>query len=114
MTIDELTKVFDGCGVPVFDTFAPAGTALPYGVFRITAGNNSPADNLTYSKNVEVELELYTLGKDYEAMAIIENRLQANNLPFDHDTSYLDGQKVLMELYSYSAVTGAVEPVPEV
>lgn len=114
MTIDELTKVFDGCGIPVFDTFAPAGTALPYGVFRITAPNNSPADNKVHSVNVEGELELYTLGKDYWAMAVIENRLQVNNLPFSHDTSYLDGQKVLMELYSYGTVTGAVEPVPEV
>lgn len=114
MTIDELTKVFDGCGIPVFDTVAPAGTALPYGVFRITDPNNSAADNKTYNKNAEGELELYTLGKDYRAMAIIENRLQDNNLPFSHDTSYLDGQKVLMELYSYGTVTGAVEPVPEV
>ena len=114
MTIDELTKVFDGCGIPMYDTVAPAGVNLPYGVFRITDPNNSAADNLTYSKNAEAELELYTLGKDYRAMAIVENRLQANNLPFSHDTSYLDGQKVLMELYSYSAVTGAVEPVPEV
>lgn len=114
MTIDELTKVFDGCGVPVFDTFAPAGTALPYGVFRITAPNNSPADNKVHSVNVEGVLELYTLGKDYRTMAIIENRLQVNNLPFSHDTSYLDGQKVLMEFYSYGTVTGAVEPVPEV
>lgn len=114
MTIDELTKVFDGCGIPMYDTVAPAGVSLPYGVFRITYPNNSPADNKTYSVNAEGELELYTLGKDYWAMAIVENRLQINNLPFSHDTSYLDGQKVLMELYSYGAVTGAVEPVPEV
>lgn len=114
MTIDELTKVFDGCGITVFDTVAPADTALPYGVFRLTAPNNSAADNKVHSVNVEGELELYTLGKDYRAMAIIENRLQQNSLPFSHDTSYLDGQKVLMETYSYSAVTGAVEPVPEV
>lgn len=114
MTVDALTKIFDSCTIPVYDTFAPAGTLLPYGVFTITAPNNSPADNKTYSRNVEVRLELYTLGKDYEAMAIVENVLQVNNLPFDHDTAYLDGQKVLEEIYSYSAVTGAVEPVPEV
>lgn len=114
MTITELWQVFDNCGVPVFDTIAPAGTFLPYAVMIVTEPDNSAADNKVYSVNPDARIELYTLGKDYTTCAKIENALQDACLPWNHDTAYLDGQKIIQEIYTFGTVTGAVEPVPEV
>ena len=112
MSISELWGMFDNV-LPVYDTFAPAGVTLPYGVMRLTKSANSAADNKVYSVNVEGTLEVYTLGKDDATCLAVENCFNAHEIPFEQDTTYLDGQKLIMETYSFSAVTGALEPVPE-
>ena len=112
MTIDDVYSIFDGCSFPVCADVAPAGTFLPYAVLHVTADNNTAADNVTYSVNVSGTVELYTLSKDFSAMAEIENALQAAKLPWQHDTSFIDGQRAFMEVYTFGAITGAVEPLP--
>lgn len=112
MSISELWGMFDNV-LPVYDTVAPAGTLLPYGVMILTKSANSAADNKVYSVNVEGRLEVYTLGKDDTTCLAVENCLNAHEIPFEQDTTFLDGQKVIMEVYTFSAVTGALEAVPE-
>ena len=112
MNISDIWTMFDGV-IPVYDTMAPAGVLLPYGVMILTKSNNTAADNKVYSVNVDGRLEIYTLGKDDTTCLAVENCLNAHELPFEHDTTFLDGQKVIMEVYTFSAVTGALEAVPE-
>ena len=111
MTMDELYKLFDGCSFPVCVDVAPAGTFLPYGVLRVSEPINSAADNVTYCVNPQCTLEIYTLSKDFKAMAEVESVLQAAKLPWTHDTTFLDGQRAFMEVYNFGAITGAVETV---
>ena len=111
MSISEIWGMFDNV-LPIYDTVAPAGMTLPYGVLVLTKSNNTAADNKVFSVNVEGRLEVYTLGKDDNTCLAVENALNTNELPFEHDTTYLDGQKVLMEVYSFGTVTGPLEAVP--
>ena len=114
MSMDDLMAVFDNCSFSVYDTLSEPGATLPYCVLIVTDPDNTAADNKVYCVNAEVRAELYTLGKDYTARAELENALQAAKLPFEHDTSFLDGQRVIMEIYTFGAPIGSVEPVPEV
>ena len=112
MSMDDLMAVFDNCSFSVYDTFADPGAQLPFCVLIVTDPANTAADNKVYCVNAEARAELYTLGKDYTARAELENALQAAQLPFEHDTSFLDGQRVIMEVYSFGVPLGSVEPVP--
>lgn len=109
MTQNELWQMFDACGIPVFNTVSEAGTALPYAVMNTSQDRNTAADNKIYSVGLSCTLELYTLQKDYNAMGCIEAILQDNEIPWQHDTSMLDGQKVYMEIYTFTVIVGPVE-----
>lgn len=113
MTIDAIFSLFDTCSFPVFNQVSEAGTKLPYGVMFLTDPDNTAADDIVYCVNAVVRLELYTLFKDYKAMAKVENTLNAARIPWNHDSDYVDTQKCFLEIYSFGLPTGKVEPVPE-
>lgn len=100
-------------GLLIRNGHAEKGDRMPFVVVQITHPDNTAADNLVYSKNPTGRAELYTLGKDYAAMAKLENALQAARIPWAHDTSFDDGEKVFIEVYTFAQVGGGVEPVPE-
>ena len=116
MTYDEICTMFSGCSFPVYNEVSDAGTSLPYGVLLFEDGSNAFADDITYCINNTCTLELYTLGKDFKAIEEVQQLLNANHLPFNHDTSYLDGQQVMLEGFYFGVPGGAVplpEPTPE-
>ena len=110
----DIIAALEGTGLPVFDTISEAGVTLPYVVFTITEPSNSSADNKTYCINPQVHIELYTLGKDYQSMNKLESALQSAGLPWNHDTSFIDGQGVFMEVYDTASVGGPWIQLPEV
>ncbi len=114
MTTTDIWKAFDTVPFGFFNTVADAGAKLPVAVMILSNDGNTAADNKTYCLNPSGRIELYTLTKDYAAMAEIENRLNAAELPFSHDSAYDSSQRVFMEVYTFGAVAGAVEPIPEV
>ena len=113
-SITDLFNLFNSCDFPLFDQVADADVLLPFGVLIVTTTDNTPADNMTYCVNASARLELYTAYKDTKLCAQVENTLQSAKLPWQHDTDYISSQKTFMEVYTFGAVTGSVEPVPEV
>ena len=113
-SITDLFNLFNSCDFHVYDQVADAGALLPFAVLIVTTPNNTPADNMTYCVNASARLELYTAYKDTKLCAQAENALQSAKLPWQHDTDYISSQKTFMEVYTFGAVTGSVEPVPEV
>jgi len=107
-------------GIPGFNTISDAGVKLPYFVFTVSYPANTAADNMNYCINPRLHIELYTLGKDYESMNKLEGAMQSAGLPWQHDTSFLDGQGAFMEVYDTGSVAGpwqeltpAPDPTPE-
>lgn len=114
MTYDEICAIFSKCSFPVYNTVSEPGTSLPYGVLLFEDTSNSFADDTTYCVNNTVTLELYTLDKDFEHMAEVEQLLVSNKLPFNHDSDFLDGQRCMKENYYFGVPGGAVPmPTPE-
>lgn len=112
MSLDDFYTIMANMTFPVFDGVSEAGTPCTYGVVMLDYSRNSAADDITYSVNVDGTLELYTLGKDYKAMAEVENTFNRNKIPWQHTTSYDAGQNVFIEYYSFGFVAGGVEPEP--
>lgn len=113
MTEQAILQALQSSGLLIRNGHAKKGDSLPLVVVQISHPDNTPADNMTYLKNPTGRAELYTLGKDYISMAKLENALQNAKIPWAHDTSFDDSEKVFIEVYTFAQVGGSVEPVPE-
>ena len=87
MSISEIWGMFDNV-LPIYDTVAPAGVHLPYGVLVLTKSNNTAADNKVFSVNVEGRLEVYTLGKDDNTCLAVENAIRKMHAGRCHGVIY--------------------------
>ena len=101
MTNTELItilKTIDGVGV--YSVRAPEGATLPYLVAVFGQSSNFAADNKVTQKIQGVSLELYTVGKDEATEAKVENKLDQNEIPWDKDEAYDDGEQFYINYYS--------------
>lgn len=100
MTNTELItilKTIDGVGV--YSVRAPEGATLPYLVAVFGQTSNFAADNKVTQKIQGVSLELYTVGKDEATEAKVEGVLDTNEIPWDKDEAYDDGEQFYINYY---------------
>ena len=71
----------------------------PFICFYYSDTDGFNADNIVYSKNVTLVIELYTDDKRFDLESRIENLLNENELPFTRYESYIDSEKMLMQTY---------------
>lgn len=57
------------------------------------------ADNIVYAKQYEINIELYTDDKNWALEEALENILEANEIPYRKTESYIDSEKLFMQLY---------------
>lgn len=75
-------------------------TELPFICYLEVSADNFNADNKAYFKRRLVDIELYTEYKDEEREALIENALDAHELPFDKSEEYLQDENCYMITYT--------------
>lgn len=101
MTNTELITVLKTIsGVAVYSVRAPEGSKLPYLVATFGQTSNFAADNKVSQKIQGVSLELYTEKKDEATEQAVEAVLDANELPWDKDEAYDDGEQFYINYYS--------------
>lgn len=92
-------------GLPyAFGVFAKGDKNRPDGppfICFIYPDNNDPAfDDRNYVQIETLQIELYTDNKDFDHETAIEDVLNANDLPFDKECTWLDDEHMYMTTYT--------------
>lgn len=109
MTLAELKQILDATGFPV-----------AYYEFKVTVTNPAPdppfityfeldssnfhADNRTYRKIRNVNIELYTDKKDLAAEKVLEDLLDAHDIPYETDESFIQSQNLFQRIYQIGVI----------
>lgn len=80
----------------------PVGNApqMPYICYLSTNSNNFFADNKVAQKAESVDIELYTDTKDIASEELVEEKLNANNLPWEKTETYIDSEQCYQITYT--------------
>lgn len=105
MTYEQIDDMIGSMGLPyAYDHFdkndvnRPAGP--PFIAFLYPQNNDFAADDHNYIHVEQLVIELYTDNKDFDHETAIEDVLNANDLPFDKDCTYLDDEHMYKTTYT--------------
>ena len=105
MTYEQIDDMIGSVGLPyAYDHFdkddvnRPAGP--PFIAFLYPQNNDPVFDDRNYVQIEQLQIELYTDNKDFDHETAIEDVLNANDMPFDKDCTYLDDEHMYMTTYT--------------
>lgn len=102
MTYEQIATMIEAVGLPFayhhFDT--DDTPALPFIAFHYPARDDFSADNINYQQIVELNIELYTDNKDFQAEARLEAVLNQYGLFFLKDETYINNERMYQILYT--------------
>lgn len=99
MTLVELKRLLDATGYPVAYSHFKNAVSVPFICYRVTYSPNFQADNKTYYKINSIDIELYTDKKDLQAESILENILDANEIPYDSTEDLVESEQLFQKIY---------------
>ena len=73
--------------------------ALPYVLFYYPERDDFQADDKNYAKITLLNIELYTKNKDFVNEKVIEDLLDANEIPYDKEEQYIESENMYEVLY---------------
>lgn len=74
--------------------------ALPFIVYYVENSDNVLADNKVYLARQQVSIELYSQEKDAASEALVEAKLDANDIPWEKIEDYIDAEHMYMITYT--------------
>lgn len=99
MTLAELKNLLSRTGYPVAFSHFNEPKTPPFIAYITPDEPNFKADNRTYHKIVDVEIELYTEYKDLVAEQAVEDALNSAELPWEASQVYIDSEKLHQKTY---------------
>lgn len=104
MTLLELVNLLKSTGYPVayshfVNTEHNPAPNPPYICYTLPGTENFNADNKVYHKITDVDIELYTNNKDFEAEKKIEDLLDANDIPWESTEVWIEEEKMYQKIY---------------
>ncbi|WP_404466541.1 hypothetical protein [Planococcus rifietoensis] len=104
MTFEELFNELKATGLPVaYSHFTESPTTPvpkpPFVTYIDASSTNFSADNRTYMKARNIDIELYTKYKDLAIEEKIENMLDENEMPYSYTETWIESEKVFQKLY---------------
>ncbi len=102
MSYEEIYTMISSFGFPAAYNHFPESTAKepPFVCFYYPSSSDYMADNINYQKINELYIELYTASKDFAAEKAIEDKLREHGLGYERTETYLDSEKLYMQLYT--------------
>lgn len=97
--MDDLLTLLKSTGLPVAYHHFDAPPAPPYIVYLSPDTQNFFADNRVYCQIENYQVELYTVKKDPASEALLEGLFNANDIPWDKNGLYLEGEKLYQVVY---------------
>ena len=111
MTRAEVFTMIESMGFPAAYNHFPDATAkpCPFICFYYPASEDVMADNINYRKIEQLYIELYTDSKDFSAEEAVEAALRSACLPYRRSETYLDAEKMYLNLYTTEVVIDQTE-----
>lgn len=96
-------------GLPyAYDHFTDeTGRELPFICFYYPNSDNFSADNLPYVRITALTIELYTDAKDFDLESRVETILINHGLNWNKTETYIDSEKMQMEVYEMEVLINA-------
>lgn len=106
MTTQEIASMIAEVGIPFAYYQFEEGTAKPCPFICFYYSNNDDviADNENYVKVWNLVIELYTNYKDFALERTLEGILNAHEFVYSKNESYIDSEKMLMQLYESEVI----------
>lgn len=73
----------------------------PYIIYFRVNDDGIKADNITYVKVPQLRLELYTRKCDFSIEAKIEALLDANDIPYECDETFIESENLTETIYEF-------------
>ena len=102
MTYKEIAQLIDGIGYPYAYYQFEKETAKepPFICFFYPGRDDMLADDSNYAQITELVIELYTDNKDFAAEAAVESALEAAEIVYEKDETYIDSERMYMITYT--------------
>lgn len=105
MTYEQINDMIGSVGLPcAYDHFDKNDKNRPSGppfICFLYPDNNDPVfDDRNYVQIESLQIELYTDNKDFDHETAIEDVLNANDLPFEKDCTWLEDERMYMTTYT--------------
>lgn len=102
MTYKEIAQLIDGIGYPYAYYQFEKETAKepPFICFYYPGRDDFLADDSNYAQITELTIELYTDNKDFAAEAAVESALEAAEIVYEKDETYIGSERMYMITYT--------------
>ena len=102
MTYKEIAQLIDGIGYPYAYYQFEKETAKepPFICFYYPGRDDFLADDSNYAQITELTIELYTDNKDFAAEAAVESALEAAEIVYEKDETYIESERMYMITYT--------------
>ena len=104
MTLTQLELLLDQTGYPVTYSNFKKPPATPYICYLSKGSSNFFADNKSYSKISDLDIELYTDKKDLLAESTLESLLDANELAYEKTETWIESQGLFQIIYEIGVI----------
>ena len=109
MTYEEVASMIAEAEIPYAYYQFPEDTGQqpPFICFYYPNSDNFSADNLPYTLIKALTIELYTDAKDFDLESRIESILINHGLNYGKSETYIDTEKMQMEVYETEVIINA-------
>ena len=104
MMLQELATQLKTLGYPVAYSHFKTSQTPPFMVYLVTDVDTFAADNQVLHELTSVDIELYVTNKSTEIETQIKNLLNANELPWQYDESYIQSEGVFKCTFSITLI----------
>lgn len=105
MTLSELVQILKATGFPVaYSHFQGPPPSIPFITYVEVGSDNMHADNRTWQRVRNINIELYTDKKDLQAELTLEALLDENNLPYQTTETYIESEQLFQKIYEIGVV----------
>lgn len=101
MTYKDIAAMVKSFGLPYayYQFEEGSGQQCPFVVFYYPNREDFIADGVNYVKKTILTIELYTDSKDFAAEANIEDALEAHEMVYSKEETYIDSEKMFEVIY---------------
>ena len=105
-TFEEINNILDSIGYPYNYDFFPENKvpAPPYMVFYYPNRDDFYADDSNFTQIEQLNIELYTDEKDFDAEEAVESKLRLYGITFQKQEAYIESENLYQVLYIMEVV----------
>ena len=100
----DVKRMLEESNIPVFRGHAPIGTKVPYMVYHVSYPDNFGADDVTYMKVPQYQVDLYQLTPNELVRETLETILTENEFYFTSDEADMEDQNLFITYYYFGGI----------